>query len=157
MSPSPSRYLALLRGINVGGRGKLAMAELVRLCEGAGCTKVRTYIQSGNVVFEATPAVAAALPAHLPVPAIVYPAAEMDTVVAGNPYPPEHSYVTFLFAPPERLPEPVPPEAWTLAGLHLYLFLPNGVAESKLAARLPANTTTRNWRTVLRLQAMLHE
>ncbi len=147
----------MLRGINVGGHGKLPMKELVRLCENAGCTNVRTYIQSGNVVFTATPDVAAALPSHLPFPALLRTAGEIEAVVQGNPYPPEHSYVTFLFAPPGPLPVPDPPEACTLSGLHLYVYLPNGVGTSKFAAKLPTTGTTRNWRTVLRLHSLLTE
>jgi uncharacterized protein (DUF1697 family) len=151
----PSTYLALLRGINVGGRTSLPMAELVRLCEAAGCTGVQTYIQSGNVLFNAEPAVAAALPGLLPFPTLIRTATELDAVIAGNPYPPEHSHVTFLFAPAPPLPLPQPPEALTANGLHLYLYLPNGVGRSKLAAAMPKLGTTRNWRTVTKLRQLM--
>ncbi len=132
------------------------MAELVRLCEAAGCTNVRTYIQSGNVLFNAEPAVAAALPSRLPFPALIRTAAELDAVVAGNPYPPEHSHVAFLFEPPSTpLPVAHPPEALTLSGLHVYLYLPNGVGRSKLAAASPKGGTMRNWRTVTKLHELM--
>ena len=53
VAPGEQRYVALLRGINVGGKNKLPMVELRDAFTAAGCTGVRTYIQSGNVVFEA--------------------------------------------------------------------------------------------------------
>ena len=55
VAPGEQRYVALLRGVNVGGRNKLPMVELRDAFTAAGCTGVRTYIQSGNVVFEAAP------------------------------------------------------------------------------------------------------
>jgi len=151
----PSTYLALLRGINVGGHGKLPMRELVRLCEAAGCTNVKTYIQSGNVVFTATPEIAAALPSHIPFPTLIRTADEIAAVVQGNPYPPEHSYVTFLFESPGKLPGALPPEAMSVSGLHIFLYLPNGVADSKLAAAMTRMGTTRNWRTVTKLHQLM--
>ncbi len=151
----PSTYLALLRGINVGGHGKLPMAELTRLCEAAGCENVRTYIQSGNVVFTATPAVAAALPSLLPAPTLLRTQAQLADLIANNPYPPEHSHVNFLFEPPTKLPTAVAPEAFTVSGLHLYIYLPNGLGSSKLAASLTRQGTTRNWRTVTKLHEMM--
>jgi len=151
----PSTYLALLRGINVGGHGKLSMVELTRLCTAAGCENVRTYIQSGNVIFTATPANAAALPALLPAPTLLRTHAELAGLIAHNPYPPEHSHVVFLFEPPTKLPVAVAPEAFTVYGLHLYLHLPNGVGNSKLAASLTRQGTARNWRTVTMLYEMM--
>ena len=68
LKPSPGvvRHVALLRGINVGGKNLLPMKELVALCEEAGAAEVSTYIQSGNVVFTASKDVAARLPAPAP-------------------------------------------------------------------------------------------
>lgn len=132
------------------------MKELVRLCEAAGCRNVQTYIQSGNVIFTAEPHIAAALPAQLPFPTLLRTPAELDAVIAANPYPPEHSHVVFLFEPP-ALPLPVahPPEAITADGLHLYLYLPHGVGRSKLAAASPQGGTMRNWRTVTKLRELM--
>ena len=56
-------HIALLRGINVGGKNKLPMKDLAALFRDAGCDRVQTYIQSGNVVFQATPALASCIPA----------------------------------------------------------------------------------------------
>ena len=89
-------YIALLRAVNVGGTGKLPMSDLKGLCEKAGFGKVRTYIASGNVVFESQESesqVKAALEDALaayagkPVGVLVRTAAEMAEVLAGNPFP----------------------------------------------------------------------
>ena len=91
-----SKHVALLRGINVGGMNKLPMAALVELFEAAGCRNVVTYIQSGNVVFDAAAAVANALPGTiaqaiadslgLRVPVVTRSAAELAAVAANNPF-----------------------------------------------------------------------
>src|SRR5208282_4122115 len=89
-------YVALLRGINVGGKHSLPMKDLAGLFEKAGCEKVQTYIQSGNVVFRAEPALAALIPAALPksilqsfeteAPVIVRSAEAMGRIARGNPF-----------------------------------------------------------------------
>jgi uncharacterized protein (DUF1697 family) len=95
-SVKPKRtHVALLRAINVGGRNALPMKDLVALCEAEGCRDVATYIQSGNVVFNATAAVAKKVPealrraiaahAKLDVPVIVRDAAALAAVMRGNP------------------------------------------------------------------------
>ena len=92
----PKRWIALLRGINVGGKNKLKMAALAELFEGLGCNAVRTYIQSGNVVFEAGSAKAKSLPDQvesaildefgLRVPIIIRSAEELRTAIENNPF-----------------------------------------------------------------------
>ena len=91
-----SVYVALLRAVNVGGTGKLPMSDLKELCEKAGCRKVRTYIASGNVVFESRmtevqvkTALETALAAYAgkPVGVLVRTAPEMSEVLASNPFP----------------------------------------------------------------------
>ena len=62
VAPGEQRYVALLRGVNVGGKNKLPMADLRDAFTAAGCTGVRTYIQSGNVAFEAAPTLAGRVP-----------------------------------------------------------------------------------------------
>src|ERR1051326_504418 len=91
-----ARHVALLRGINVGGKNKLPMAELAELFTTAGCTDVRTYIQSGNVVFHAGAELAPRVPAlisariaeefGLAVPLVLRSGAELAEVVAANPF-----------------------------------------------------------------------
>jgi uncharacterized protein (DUF1697 family) len=166
-------YIALLRGINVGGRHKVAMADLRALCTDAGCQSVTTYIQSGNVVFR-HPArspgkLGADLAARLEamtgftVAVVLRTAAQMAAVVADNPFPqvePTELHVTFLSSdpPPRALdavdPDPFAPDEFVLHGRQIYLHLPNGLARTKLPQALnvfPTPVTTRNWKTVLKL------
>lgn len=89
-------YLALLRGINVGGKNKLPMKDLLAMFVAAGCDDVQTYIQSGNVIFNAAPSVVATLPDAITariaehsgyqVPVIVRTVHEMDDIVRHNPF-----------------------------------------------------------------------
>ena len=107
-------YVALLRAVNVGGTGKLPMSDLKELSEKAGCSNVRTYIASGNVVFasrlseaEVKAALESALEAHAgrPVGVLVRTAAEMEDVLASNPFPdasPSKTVAIFLDEPPPR-------------------------------------------------------
>src|SRR3954468_7422739 len=110
-------FVALLRAVNVGGTGKLAMADLKALCEAAGFQAVRTYIASGNVVFRSEadgPAVKAALESRLlayagkPVGVLVRTAAEIAEVVAQNPFPEAPgNRVTALFLDHPAAPAPL--------------------------------------------------
>ncbi len=105
-------YIALLRAINVGGIGKLAMADLKTLCVALGFTNPRTYIQSGNVVFESNLDEAAVLHAlqqalhtHMgkPVDVMVRTAEELRSILAANPFPhgePNKVHIAFLAAAP---------------------------------------------------------
>jgi uncharacterized protein (DUF1697 family) len=174
---SGAAHVALLRGINVGGKNKVPMADLSEVFEEAGCTSVRTYIQSGNVVFEAPRGgagkLAAALAARIArrfgfeVPVVLRTADELEQVVRGNPFleggtAAEALHVAFLADRPT--PAGVarldagrsPPDSFRVVGSEIYLHLPNGVARSKLTnayfdSRLSTTTTVRNWRTVLKL------
>ena len=177
----PNRYVALLRGINVGGKNRLAMADLAAICRAAGCQDVVTYIQSGNVVFTADPEVAATLAGvvtariaadfGLRVPVILRSIAEVESVVESNPLiagglPVDLLHVMFLAdqPTPDRLslldPERSPLDTYRLVGREVYLHLPNGVAGSKLTnayvdSKLGTISTSRNWRTVIKLREML--
>src|SRR5947207_9605074 len=109
-----TRYIALLRAVNVGGTGKLPMADLRSMCSDAGFARVGTYIASGNVVFESKAApsrVKAALEARLlayagkPVGVVVRTAAEMVAVLEANPFPRRErkfTYAIFLDHRPPR-------------------------------------------------------
>ena len=179
--PTPDLHVALLRGVNVGGKNRLAMKDLARLCEGLGCRDVRTYLQSGNVVYRAPLAVAervhadlrAALVAELglEVPVITRDARGLRAVVAGSPYiarglDPATVHVMFLADLPEAPlvaaldRERSPGDAFEVADADIHLHLPNGVARTKLTnawidARLRTTSTVRNWNTVTALAAML--
>jgi len=168
-------WVALLRGVNVGGV-KLAMPDLRAAIEAAGGTDVETYIQSGNAVFahpgRAEAKVKAAVEREIastmgkPVPTMLRSAKQMAGIVDANPYEPEHPthlHVSFFDDP---LPasafssvdlEAFAPETFTVHGREVYLHLPNGMGRSKLAVELGKGGkkapvgTTRNWNTVLKL------
>lgn len=178
---SIGRHVALLRGINVGGRNKLPMKELVALVSEAGAGDVVTYIQSGNVVFSAGAELARRMPAllsdaiaerlGLTIPVVMRSARQWRTVVEGNPFladgaDPKTLHAVLLAKAPSKKqaaaldPDRSPPDVFALRGAVLYLHCPNGVARSKLTnayldRTLGTITTSRNWRTVLKLQQML--
>ena len=163
-------FVALLRAINVGGTGKLTMADLVKLCEKAGFSGVRTYIQSGNVVFEsrateakvtATLEKAVAMKVGKPVGVFVRGAAELDQVLADNPFrdaPPNRVIVVFLDeAPPKAALAAVNTpggEKLVLRGRELYIHYPDGQGVSKLKVPFASAGTGRNINTVTKLAAM---
>ena len=179
MPPFPT-HVALLRGINVGGKNLLPMKELVKLFEKAGAVDVATYIQSGNVVFSNPAAaldgfageMAAAIEKRfgLRVPVVLRSAKEIAAVLAKNPFltpraDPKTLHVAFLAAKPAaadaaRLdPKRSPGDSFELRGRDLYLHLPNGVAKTKLTndyldRTLATVATVRNWNTVGKLVEM---
>jgi uncharacterized protein (DUF1697 family) len=163
-------YVALLRAVNVGGTGLLAMADLQRLCAEAGFTRVKTYIQSGNAVFAATQGEAKikamlekALATHMgkPCRAIVRTGAELADALERNPFakqPPNRVIVAFLdaTAPKDALAALVAPggEAVRLSGREVFIHYPDGQGRSKLKLPLLAQATGRNINTVAKLAAM---
>ncbi len=173
-------FVALLRGINVGGKNKLPMKDLVRLFESAGCVDVRHYIQSGNIVFGATAALAKRVPAliaatiakelELTVPVVVRSRDAMRAVMKSNPLldagaPVESLHVVFLADAPNAAavasldPARSPPDTFVVRGGEIYVSCPNGVGKSKLTnayfdTKLKTVSTGRNWRTVLKLVEM---
>lgn len=170
-------YIALLRGVNVAGRNKLGMPELVKSCEALGFAEVRSYLQSGNLIFVAqgTAAdVADALEARIAqdfghaVQMLVLPAEELDHVLAANPLRGEeekHGHATFLFrhVSETRFAELALPlvdgEKAKLIGRVVILYCPHGYAKTKLNTRyfekqLGVPATTRNLRTVRALRDM---
>ena len=176
-------YIALLRGVNVGGKNKLPMKVLGAMCESHGCTSVRTYIQSGNVVFSAAAKVATGFPAALKAQikkdfgfettAVMRSAAELRMVTESNPFlkpgvDSKFLHVTFLADEP-HLPDVVKlnpscegDEAFSLRGREIFLYLPNGAGRSKMASypydkKLATIGTTRNWQTVMNLLALAGE
>lgn len=175
-----STHVALLRGINVGGKNKLPMVELAQLFVESGAGNVRTYIQSGNVVFTASATVAKGIAAAvagliekrfgLRVPVVVRTARELEAVLTGNPLlhkgaDPATLHVAFLADRPGVRQVAAldanrsPGDAFAVAGREIYLHLPNGVARSKLTndyfdKALGTVSTVRNWRTVETLAAM---
>ena len=175
--------VALLRGINVGGKNKLPMRDLVALFEEAKCRNVRTLIQSGNVVFTARAKACGGLAAGIAskiserfgytTPLILRTADQLRDVIANNPFlTPEANedslHVMFLADRPAPAkvaaldPNRSSPDRFTVRGQDVYLHLPNGVAKTKLSnawfdSKLGTTSTVRNWRTVNRLLAMMDE
>jgi uncharacterized protein (DUF1697 family) len=164
-------YVALLRGINVGGNRIIKMTDLRAMFERAGATNVETYIQSGNVVFTHAARSAAKLTvmleAALGLVVIVRTAAELAAVIENCPFPktdPKALHVFFLrkVAPIDLDPKPFLPEKWRVVGKELYLFLPNGLGRSQLVGKLMRkppvdDATARTWRTVETLTAMCRD
>jgi uncharacterized protein (DUF1697 family) len=166
-------YVALFRAVNVGGTGKLPMSDLKVLCEAAGFTKVRTYIASGNVVFESgvTEAeVAAALDPELaayagkPVGVLVRTAEEMKAVLDANPFPdapPNRTVAIFLDKPPSKdaLDGMVAPdgEQARLGTREIYVHYPQGQGRSKLKLPAAKGGTARNINTVAKLAELAGE
>ena len=166
-------FVALLRGINVGGNRRVRMSDIRETFADAGCANVTTYIQSGNVVFAHPTRAPDALRAELErriaeatgfdVPVILRSASEWAEVVAGNPFPdvePTTLHVAFLEEdPPADSPAAIDtaayaPEEIVLVGRDAYLHLPYGFGRAKLPQALAAlgiPATARSWRTVMKL------
>ena len=166
-------YVALLRAVNVGGTGSLPMAELKALCEELGFADVKTYIQSGNVLFrsdETEKAVEEKLDAALGKKmgkrpgVMVRSRKELDAIIADAPFPeakPNFLLVYFLpeTAASDALEKMVAPdgEEAKVAGREIHVHYPIGSGRSKL--KLPAlkSGTSRNLNTVRKLAEMAAE
>jgi uncharacterized protein (DUF1697 family) len=172
-------HVALLRGINVGRAKRVAMADLKALVEGLGYRDVRTLLNSGNVVFSAPAAasgnaasrIEGALPRRLKVSArvLVLSAAELAKAIAENPLvlpsrDPSRLLVT-VFEDPAHHKQLLPlarrdwgPEALAIGSRVAYLWCPAGIIQSAaneaVAQVLGDGATTRNWNTMLRLDAL---
>jgi uncharacterized protein (DUF1697 family) len=179
---SSAIYVALLRGINVGGKNKLPMKELVQLFAEAGCRDVRSYIQSGNVVFNADTElfgqIATVVSATIAerygyeVPILLRSTEQMAAVIGGNPFleagaAEDTLHVLFLsnVAEAHRVdvldPDRSKPDSFIVRGREIYLCLPNGVGRSKLTndyfeSKLATTSTGRNWRTIATLFEMMN-
>lgn len=165
-----SVFIALLRAVNVGGTGKLAMRDLVALCEKAGFGSVRTYIQSGNVVFTSTQSEAqirATLERAVseevgkPVGVLLRRRDELARVLADNPFPtapPNRVIVYFLPEAPAAdvlgTAKGATTEQLVLRGRELYIHYPDGQATSRLRLPLFDEGTGRNLNTVAKLMAL---
>jgi len=172
-------YIALFRGINVGGNCTLPMKELVAILEGLGATNVRTYIQSGNAVFDLAKMNAARFSSQLCAevnqrrgfdPKVQLLAVDaLEQAIRGNPFSdavidPASLHVGFLASAPKspdldglfKLKKES--ERFHLMERAFYLHAPEGVGRSKLAASaeklLGVSMTDRNWRTVLNVMEM---
>ena len=171
------RYVALLRGINVGGAKQIGMADLRGLFASLGFANVHTVLQSGNVVFDAETrpdpaAIRSAITAATGVDAgiVLLDSGRFREVVAANPLldvvtDPSRALVTFVDSPVDDTASRRPsdadllPERIVFGGLAIYQWCPDGISKSKLPAKffagLGAVATGRNLRTVEKLLALL--
>lgn len=170
------KYIALLRGINVGGKAKLKMADLKLLFEDLGFEAVATYIQSGNVVFAAKNGkgleekISKEIKSKFgyEVPVLVKTAAEIEKIVKDCPFEKdkkETSYFVLLKKPPQKelvkAAEQLnyPDEEFVITDECVYLYCATGYGKAKLnnnlfEKKLKVSATTRNYRTLLKLVEM---
>jgi uncharacterized protein (DUF1697 family) len=167
-------YISMLRGINVSGQKKINMQDLKGLYEELNFRNIKTYIQSGNVVFEAEEKLTLALLSILEqnllekygftVPVILKKANDLEAIITGNPFlykegiDTEKLHITFLQQSPltENLDKisisDFKPDEYLIAEDVIYLYCPNGYGRTKLTNtffenKLKVLATTRNWRT----------
>lgn len=176
-----STHVALLRGINVGGKNILPMKDLAHIFLDAGCADARTYIQSGNVIFKAHSRLLENLCGGITerigvrfgyqIPVVLRTAAQLAETIANNPFVKPGAdlkalHVLFLAGLPAAQgvakldPDRSPPDAFVVQNREIYLHLPNGAAKTKLTngyfdSRLATVSTGRNWATVLKLHELM--
>ncbi|MCC5997349.1 MAG: DUF1697 domain-containing protein [Oceanicaulis sp.] len=173
---SNSNWIALLRGVNVGGGNKTPMAELRKLCAGLGWRDVKSYIASGNLVFSAnntandlSSSLRAAMAEQMgvDVPVLVLPATAVSKVLKDCPFNPEKGnlcHVFFLWNEPvvdwdAYAAHRMPGEELKVDGRRAWLHTPEGFGQSKLAEKLPkvitgTEMTGRNLNTIRKLVEM---
>lgn len=180
-SRTPPTYIALLRGINVGGHKIIKMDQLRKAFGDLGFEDVATYVQSGNVVFKAPAKISGDLAKKIEemllrrfsmeVPVIVRGSEEIGEVATNNPFLKESGidagklHVTFLSQAPQKTAVkgldaiPAGADQFRCQGKEIYLYCPNGFAGTKLSINafekvLGVGATTRNWNTVNKLWEM---
>jgi len=175
-------FVSMLRGINVGGQKKISMETLRGIYEGLGFAHVRTYVQSGNVVFVTSEqdrtVLTKRIETHIEqtcgyhVPIFIRSAQELQKILASNPFltarheDPSKLHVSFLYHIPtvpmwSKLTSPGDSvDEFARVELAIYLFCPNGYGKTKLSnaffeRKLGMPVTTRNWNTVKTLYTMI--
>lgn len=174
------KYIALLRGINVGSHKRIKMDDLIKALESMGFKNVKTYLQSGNVIFENdsdNADIAENIEMKISqtfgfsVNVIVRTGDELENIIKGNPFVKDENiqldklHVTFLSDMPN--PETISNldikkdenEKFEVAGKEIYLYCPNGYARTKLTndvfeKKLNIVATTRNWKTTNKLMEL---
>ncbi|MFL1897278.1 DUF1697 domain-containing protein [Aquimarina sp. 2-A2] len=175
-------YIALLRGINVGGKRKILMSDLKQLFAKLNFTNVQTYIQSGNVIFTSLKkqtSIELSLLIHdailnqfgFEVPVVVKTIGELEQVALNNPFLEDPAieikdcHVTFLqHLPSKEAVEAIqkmdqPTDSFTIYNSNIYLHCTDSYHKSKFTntffeKKLAVPATTRNWKTVLKLYEM---
>lgn len=175
-------YVAMLRGVNVAGHYSIKMEQLRGLCDGLGFQKVETYVQSGNIVFQAKTGNSAFLSKRIgesildsfgfETPVIVRTSNEMENVIANNPFLKEKDvdssklHVTFLQEAAQKSSVKTleklatSQEKFYPVSREIYLYCPEGYGRTKLSNNaiekaLSVTATTRNWRTIYTLLHMV--
>ncbi len=173
-------WLALFRGVNVGGNNVISMEDLRGALESLGLENVRSYIQSGNVVFGSTEKAATTLAKKITQriektqgfrpQLLLLDRKQMEDAVQSNPFPrataaPQTLHFFFLAEPVTKIDQnalegaKTASENYRLVGRVFYLHTPDGIGRSKLAAKaekyLGVTATARNYRTVEKLLAMM--
>lgn len=167
------KHVALLRGINVGGNRKIPMRELKATFERLGHSGVQTYIQSGNVIFQAEEVDVEAIQQAIrtdfgfDVPVILRRADEWASLRGRNPYLTQAEadgtkvHVAFLNMEPQpdhlQTIRAKPGNEWQAGGQDIFFHLPGGMAASELNLGRLKEATLRNWRTVQQIAALLSE
>lgn len=177
-----TRYALLIRGVNIGAKNSLPMAELRTMLQDIGCADVRTYVQSGNAVFATklepgrlTKVIETALERYMgrPIATTLRTEKQMLAIVNGNPFGklatnPSNLCVTFLANAPGKIElaslyaRDFSPELFHVSRTEIYSWHPNGQGKSPLCSafeKLPlrGTVTRRNWNTVEKLLKMLGE
>ena len=177
-------YISILRGINVSGHKMIKMEELRKVYETLKFKNVKTYIQSGNVVFKTTKAKTEELEKKIAkgissafgfeVPVLVIEANELKRIAGSNSFVIKRNeditklHVTFLSTVPEKvkldamMPGNYANDEFVVSGKSIYLFCPGGYGNTKLSnnffeSKFKVTATTRNWKTVNELVKMAEE
>lgn len=172
------KYIALLRGINIGRSKRIKMADLVKTLESLGFKNIKTYLQSGNVIFEYDSSNISEIEGSIErkisetfsfsVDVIIRTKDELENIVNGNPFISEPDieldklHVTFLSDIPDQKAvlnldiNAAENEKFEIIGREVYLYCPNGYARTKLKndvfeKKLNITATTRNWKTTNKL------
>ncbi len=178
-------FISILRGINVSGQRKIRMADLKELYESLGFSDVKTYIQSGNVIFKSVSNISGIQLAKkiekaiserylFDVPVMIRTGKELEKIILDNPFVKEKNmdvkklHVTFLSETPDK--EEIEqikdtnfsPDQFIIKGKEIYLHIPGSYAETKLSNKffenkLKVSATTRNWNTVNKLLEMAQQ
>ncbi|HML06403.1 MAG TPA: DUF1697 domain-containing protein [Methanobacterium sp.] len=172
------KYIALLRGINVGGKKRIKMADLVEALEPLGLENVKTYLQSGNVIFEYDSIDSDEIARNIEdkisqtfgisVNVIIRTESELERVINTNPFIKKPNieldklHVTFLKELPDFIALDLNKsenEKFEVIDREIYLYLPNGYGRTKLTnnifeKKLKTTATTRNWKTTNKLFEM---
>jgi uncharacterized protein (DUF1697 family) len=176
-------YIALLRGINVSGQKSIKMADLIKLFESLGFRNVRTYVQSGNVLFESDSVNMDEMVKKIEnkinevfgfmVVVIIRSSEELKKIITGNPLirepgiDVEKLHVTFLRELPDKKVlstadiKKEENEKFAISGREVYIYCPNGYGRTNLnnatfEKKLKTIATTRNWKTTNKLYELLN-